>query len=257
LNAGRPPPVVPPERDRASPGRPIRTDRQAKEWDVNRRIGRGLAGLAVAGAVVGLLAGDAAAGPRSKESRQIRLFETIVDEMLVESPNWLVQGRDDTRGTYVEGHGAIFTFDASLVNGDWGWGRHDKWWDWWDDDEDRVIIIGRDRWDDDDDEAKDDDGDRRDRRDDWYDREMKRQERRYERGKSEIVEMIVDFGDVLTMLADTEYLEIEAFLERAEYFYEKDLDQLSMRVKMADVRAFADGKIDEKTLVQRIETKES
>lgn len=219
---------------------------------MNRRIGRGLAGLAVAGLLVGLLAGDAAAGPRSKESRQLRLFEHIVDEMLVESPNWLVQGRNDTRGVYVDGHGAIFTFDASLVSS--GWGGDRRWWSWWDDDDDdRVIIVGKERWDDEEDEE----GDRKSRRDDWYDREMKRQERRYERGKAEIVEMIVDFGDALTTLADTDYLEIEAFLERADYFYEKDLDQLSMRVKMADVRAFADGKIDEKTLVERIESKES
>jgi hypothetical protein len=229
--------------------------RQAKERDVNRRIGRGLTALAMAGLLVGLLTGDASAGPRSKESRQIRLFEHIVDEMLVDSPNWLVQGRSETRGVYVEGHGAIFTFDASLVNA--GWDSGHKWWNWWSDhDDDRVIIVGKGRWDDEDDD-EDDDSDRRSRRDDWYDREMKRQERRYERGKAEVVEMLVDFGDVLTTLPDGEYLEIEAFLERADYFYEKDLDQLSVRVKMADVRAFADGKIDEKTLVQRIETKES
>jgi hypothetical protein len=211
----------------------------------------------MAGLLVGLLTGDASAGPRSKESRQIRLFEHIVDEMLVDSPNWLVQGRDETRGVYVEGHGAIFTFDASLVNSGWDGGH--KWWNWWSDGgDDRVIIVGKGRWDDeDDDEDEDDDRDRRSRRDDWYDREMKRQERRYDRGKAEVVEMLVDFGDVLTTLPDGEYLEIEAFLERADYFYEKDLDQLSVRVKMADVRAFADGKIDEKTLVQRIETKES
>jgi len=210
----------------------------------------------VAGLLVGLLAGDAAAGPRSKEARQIRLFEHIVDEMLVDSPNWLVQGRHEARGVYVQGDGAIFTFDASLVGSGWGgWDGGHKWWNFWDDDDhDRVIIIGKDRWDDDD---EDDDGDRRSRRDDYYDREMKRQERRYERGKAEIVEMIVDFGDVLSVLADDEFLQIEAFLERADYFYEKDLDQLSMRVKMSDVRAYADGKIDEKALVEKIETKES
>lgn len=222
------------------------------------RIARGLLAVTLASAMLGVVAANAVAGPKSKTARQMRVFEHIVDEMLVDSPNWLVQGRDEARGMYVEGHGAIFTFDVSLVNAGWGDSGHGKsWWGWWQGHDDRVIILDDD--DDDDDDYGDDEdrASRRRARKEWQARDLKRQERRYTRGKSEVVEMIVDFGDVLTTLADDEWVEIEAFLEGASYFYEKDLEQLSVRAKMADVRAYADGDIDEKTLVERIQTKES
>jgi hypothetical protein len=184
--------------------------------------------------------------------RQISVFERAIDGMLVDSPNWLVQGRHETRGIYVEGHGVIFTFDASLVNARW----HDDdrwWWGWWKNrGDDRVVIIDRD-WDDEEDE----DADRRSMRDRWRDREMKRQERYYTRGKTEVVEMLVDFGDLLSSIPDDEWIEVEAFLERAEYFYDKDISRLSVRVRAKDAREYGDGKIDEKTLVERIQTKES
>jgi hypothetical protein len=48
-----------------------------------------------------------------------------------------------------------------------------------------------------------------------------------------------------------------AYLEDAELFYEKDLRTLAFTAKMSDVRAFADGSIDEETMVKRITVEES
>jgi hypothetical protein len=210
----------------------------------------------LAGAALLAMAGDATADPTSRKlERQLGLFERVLDDMLVDSPNWLVQSHRETRGVYVDGHGVIFTFDASLTGSGWSFGHGDKWWNWWrDDDDGRRVIVIDDDWEDEDEDER---ADRRSERSEWYERDMARQERRYTRGKSEVVETIVDFADLLTEVPDAEYLEIEAFLDDAPYFYDKDMRRLSVRVKMSDVRAFAAGSIDEKALVERILTKES
>ena len=203
-------------------------------------------GLLGALAMVGTLASEASASSDTRKIRkQIRVFEAMVDQMLVDSPNWLVQSSEEARGSYVEGHGVVITFDASLVGGSRWYGHKDHWWDWiWDDDE-RVVILK--------DEGEEAESDSRK----WRDRVMKKQERLYTRGKVEITDTILDFGDVLGFAKDDEWLEIEARLRRAEYFHEKDIDRLTMKVKMADVRAFADGKISEEDLIKKIQVEET
>ncbi|MGQ0723115.1 MAG: hypothetical protein ACT4PE_16310 [Candidatus Eiseniibacteriota bacterium] len=210
----------------------------------------------LAGIALLAMAGDASADPTSRKlERQLGLFERVLDDMLVDSPNWLVQSHSETRGVYVDGHGVIFTFDASLTGSSWDFGHGGKWWNWWrDDDDGRRVIVIDDDWEDEDDSDR---ADRRSERSEWYERDMARQERRYTRGKTEVVEALVDFADLLTEIPDAEHVEIEAFLEDSPYFYDKDLRRLSVRAKMSDIRAFAAGSIDEKTLVERIQTKES
>ncbi len=213
---------------------------------------RSIQRLMGAGILAVLLTASAGAADDRKLDRQIELFERIVDDMLVESPNWLVQGRHETRGRYRSGDGARFTFDADLVNR--GWGRSHRWWkDWswgWDhDDDDDVIIIDVDDLDDlDTDELRD----LKKSREKSRDRHLRREARLYERGKAEMVDVFLDYGDLLSQLPDGETLEIVAYLEDAEYFYENDLRTLSMSAKMSDVRAWADGKIDKKAMVERI-----
>jgi hypothetical protein len=201
-----------------------------KQWVSVCRTGAVLAVLAGPGAAV--VSEATAAPPSRKTDREIRLFERIVDDMLVESPNFLVRNSEPTRGMYISGRGAVFSFRTSLVDGNYG---RRNWWAFWEDDEG--------------------DDDRRDRR--YRDRILDRQEQRYDRGKEEIVEMLVDFGDMMTSVPDGEWLEVEARLRSAEYFYEKDLRRLTYKVKLGDVRAFADGRISESELESRIEMEES
>jgi hypothetical protein len=84
-----------------------------------------------------------------------------------------------------------------------------------------------------------------------------REEKLYRRGKEEIIETIVDFGEMLTVLDDSESIEIKARLRGAAFFKESDLRKLSVRVKMADVRAHARGTLDEDGLIDRIQIKEN
>ncbi len=194
-------------------------------------------------------AGPAAADPDRKMDRQIELFERVLDDVLVESPNWLVQSRKESRGRYRAGEGALFRVDASLVNsGHWG---SSKWWNGWWDDDDRIIVIDDDDWDEDDDKP------RSEKRKKWMDRVLKREERMYSRGKSEIVEAIADYGDLLSGVPAGESLVIEVDLERADLFEERDMSTLRFTAKMSDIRAFADGQIDEKAMVTRIQVDES
>lgn len=214
---------------------------------------QGALGAVVVGLVALSGASPAAAGPGDRKAdRQIEIFETVLDEMLVDSPNWLVQGHRNARGRYKSGQGVRFSFDAGLVNGEFdGHG-------WWGGFSKGRVHFGRDwdwdDWDRDDDETREE---RAERRKDWRDRELTRQERIYKRGKTEIIDLLMDFGDVLTTVPDNEWLEIAVDLDRAEYFWEKDLRDLNVRVKMSDIRAYADEKIDEKQFVQKIEMKES
>jgi hypothetical protein len=189
------------------------------------------AGVSAPGAIP-----EAQAGPDSRRvDRQIYVFERVVDDMLVESPNFLVRSGDPSRGTYVEGHGAVFNFRTSLVGDQSHSGWNMRWiWSSKDDDDE-------DRW----------DGDR------YSKRELERQARRYERGKREILEMLADFGDLLTGLEDDEWVEIDARLRGAEYFEEQDLGRLKVKARIRDLRAHAEGSLSEEDLYQRIEMDES
>lgn len=195
-----------------------------------------------------LFAGSALANDDRKLDRQIDIFERVLDDMLVESPNWLVQGRHDARGRYRAGTGARFSFDASLVSR--GWRGGGNWWKgFWHHDDDDVIVIDLDDFAD----MDDDDWDemRRSRRK-YSDRAMKKQERLYKRGKTEMIEVMADFGDLLTKVPDNETLELVAYLDDASYFYDKDIRELSMKVRMSDVRAYSDGDLSEKEFVAKI-----
>lgn len=213
-------------------------------------------GRATAGCVLALAlatGGTAFADPDSKIDRQVELFERILDDVFVESPNWLVQGQHESRGRYRAGQGARFSIDASLVghwDGDWwdGFGKH--WGD-------RVVIINDDDDDDDDNDSKSDRETRRSVKKHWMERQLKREERLYSRGKSELIDAVLEYGEVLSSLPDAEFLTIDVDLGNAEVFEEKDLQSLTLKVKMADVRAYSDGKLDEKAMVQRIVVEES
>jgi len=183
--------------------------------------------------LVAVTAQTAQAGPEDRRERQISVFERALDDMLVESPNWLVRNGEPTYGYYVDDHGAVFSFRASLVSRHNNWGE--SWWKFWGDDDD------------------DEDYDRNSRS---YDREVERQARRYESGKEEIIETILDFGEVLGSMSDTDVLEISVKLRSAPYFRENDLRKLEMKVKMSDLRAYYDGRMSEEAITSAVEVTE-
>jgi hypothetical protein len=205
-------------------------------------------------------------------ARDIRVMERALDEMLIDSPNFFVSGRGNTRGMYLEGHGALFTFQATLVNKDWDFDFESwKGLDFEVKDEGDKIVIYRDKGkgkhetpeppeppetpDPDEGEAPRARGDREpdaEVRRNMRHQMMQRDEKLYSRGKQEMVDFLLDFGDAIDGLRDDEWITLVAYLRDHEYFETHDISNFSVKAKMADLRAYADGKLDEKQMLSRL-----
>src|SRR5262245_40015716 len=82
-------------------------------------------GGVLAGALLGVVASPATAGPPSaekKRAREIGIMERTLDQVLVDSRHLLVSSHSVTEGIYVDGVGAVFTFTMDLVPRDWDLG---------------------------------------------------------------------------------------------------------------------------------------
>jgi hypothetical protein len=185
----------------------------------------------------------------------------IVDHMLVESPNFFVR-RDDVRGMYIQEFGVILSFGASLVQDDF-----DKEFKQWEKGggfrvehlpDGTTLIVPKDedddstRWgSDEDDDADPDDADVKG----WRDRRGRGQDRSYKRGKTEFVDLLLDYGDTMTTLENGQWLAIVGQLS-GEYFDRRGFSRLVLKAKIDDLRAHAGGKISEEEMVKRIVVEE-
>jgi hypothetical protein len=239
-------------------------------------------------AVVPLLAGVLAAGStsvasagekRTKVERQIGIMESIIDDMLVESPNFLVGGQHETRGFEMEDYGAVFMFDASLTGVWWDEDSDGSYFNFWpfggrknhvivmkDGDKKqkevlfnggRIVIRDGDVY------IEGDDGDLKklSEKDDWE--VMSRQEMReaqakkYERAKQELIDVLLDAGDVLKALPAGQTVKIVADFHDMDVPDEKEVNKLTVTAKVDDLRAYSDGKLSEDQARGRITVKES
>lgn len=173
-----------------------------------------------------------------KMSRQIGVLEKIFDQVLVDSPNFLVPGRNNTRGIYLEEFGALLTFEASLVDKDhldfdFEWPRDYRIEE--NEKGDKVIVIPK--------VGSDDEDERPQGR--------SSPARLYERGKVELRSALLDYADTLTGLGDGEWVALAAYLKDSDYFLDERISRLVIKVRMRDVRAYNAEKIDEKTVLAR------
>ena len=197
-----------------------------------------------------------------KMTRQIEFFETITSSMLVDSPNFLVYSGSPARGLYLDEYGLLVTFDASLVQN-----QEDlkDWWKNWSDGiriekQDGKWIVYTDEHDHDDD--RDEDGDREAERrarkealknyEKWQDEKEVIHHQLYEAGKNELILHLLDYGDTVRQLKDDQWVTLVAYLTRADYFEEQDLNQLVVKARMSDLRAYADGHITEEQAKSKI-----
>lgn len=199
------------------------------------------AGLLWLGALVGLLLvtshSDVLAQDRStsrKALKQISVMEQILDQVLIESPNFLVPGRGNARGIFLEEFGVLLTFEASLVQRDreWNWKNEFKFET--DENGERIIVIPDPDEDDEDDEDADKDSRRR-----------PTEERLYEGGKEEIQDMILDYGSTLSTLKDSHWIAVAAFLKDSDYFLDNRISRLVIRARMKDIRDYDAGNLSE------------
>jgi hypothetical protein len=191
-----------------------------------------------------------------KMSRQMDVMEQIFDQVLVDSPNFLVFGRKHTHGLYVKDFGMIFTFEASLVGKDgeidiknWGLDGFEVRTE----DGKTIIIMPDERGggsgssDESSDEAGTEDEGRS-----WADRRQSRQERTYGRGKTEMIDVLLDYGDTITSLDDSQWVAVVAQLIESDYFEANKISHLILKAKISDLRAYAADKINEKEMITRI-----
>jgi hypothetical protein len=193
-----------------------------------------------------------------KLDREMRVMERTIDEMLVESPNLLVSTGALSDGVYLEEFGAVFHFDASLVTRGWGG------LDWWgghpiriEDDGDRIVIFkGRpDLEDEDRDAPPKKDADKKGK-ESGREALFSRSEKLYQRGKSEIVDVLVDYGDLLASLRDDQWIAIVADFSGSEYLAEKKISQCVAKARVGDLRAHADGSISRDALLKKVVVEE-
>jgi hypothetical protein len=231
---------------------------------MSRRHGtaRNLARTCRTGAVVTLLcafAGNEAAAvapPSSRKmARQIEVMEGILDRVLLDSPNFLIRGTPVARGVFIPSFGVLFSFDASFTGEDW---EHLKNWSFpgfkiEEQGGKRVIIIDEDgekveeKIEGPEDDEVDDEtsGDPRDRR-------RERQEKTYARGKTEIVDVLLDYGETLSTLEPNQWVAVMAHITDEEFIDRARMSHLILKAKMSDLRAYSAGNLSEEEMVKRI-----
>jgi len=165
---------------------------------------------------------SAQASPDRKMQREIRRMEHDLDDMLVDSSNFLVPGYHNARGMYVPGTGMIFTFSSSLTasRGSAVFSVNKRHWMLWDDDDD-----------------EDDDSDKEHRT--IHSRGIKREERQYKRGTDEMMDLLLDDADSFSSLRAGEWVQVVAYFNDVDYLWDKDIQHLAVKAKVDDLRAYA------------------
>lgn len=206
--------------------------------------------LIVAAAVgLGLFSGKAfgVEPPPGKMEKQIDVLEKIIDQVLIDSPNFFVSGRGNTRGLYLKEFGVILTFDASLVDKDKSWNfDFEGKFDVKEVDGKRVIVI------EDPEDAEEAEDAAREAARGRQSKGSSNQERLYKRGKAELVDALLDYGDTLASLEKGKWVAVVAFLHDARYFDERDMSKLTLKARIDDLRLYASEKLTEEEMVKRI-----
>jgi hypothetical protein len=234
-----------------------------------------LAGVLTVGSTSVAAAGE----KRTKVERQISIMESIIDEMLVDSPNFLVGGQHETRGFEMEDYGAVFMFDASLTGVWWDEDSDGSYFNFWPfggrknhvvvlkdgDNKQKQVLFngGRIVIRDGDVYIEDDDGDMKklSEKDDWEvmsrDEMKEAQAKKYERAKQELVDILLDAGDVLKAIPAGQTVKVVADFHNMDVPDEKKVGKLTVSAKIDDLRAYSDGKLSEEQARGRITVKES
>jgi len=230
--------------------------------------------------------------PPEKAVRQIKVMEGIIDQVLTDSPNFEVFGHENVHGVYLNEFGAVFTFEASLTDQMSGFsalrnlkldlplrietGRNGK--------STVIEVPGGDESDSTADEVdtlsspppppgskiKPKDDLVKIRRDLAAARhklaearaEMGRPRAKedkeedpaelYRKGKAELVQTLLDYGDTITSLRDDQWIALAAFLKDSSYFLDNRISRLVLKARARDLRDYAAGRIPEPEMRRRI-----
>ncbi|MBM3287713.1 MAG: hypothetical protein FJY88_10255 [Candidatus Eisenbacteria bacterium] len=223
----------------------------------------GIAILGIAStALLGLICGpvwsqDSPAS--SKMLRQIGVMERIIDKVLIDSPNFLVHGSENTHGLYLDGYGAIFGFEASLTSDGFDLGAtlmglNDVFETKVDDEGNEYIVIKKSKKIDTPGKPRKDDkeGDREKR---LIEIEHDRQ-KRFEAGKEELVQVLLDYGETMTIIRDGEWFLIAGYMQKLTFSKEKEITRVIVKAKAQDLKSYSAGDISEAVMRSRVQIEE-
>jgi len=199
-------------------------------------------GVCLAGAVE-------AQGPDTRLERQIGVMERILDEVMVESPNFLVHSSEPTHGLYLDEYGVLFVITASFTNNyeDWknlSFGGYSI-----EQDEDGNVIIlkkknGKDSGNEDDDDVS------------WQEIQNKRQSEQYAAGKQELIDAILDYGETLSALQGSQWVSVALFLEDYEFMGKDGISRLVIKARLDDLRSFSAERLTREAMAKKLSIEE-
>ena len=191
----------------------------------------------------------ARSGPTpERDDRRIRVMERIIDEALVDSPNWLVHGDHPTRGVYLSDFGAVFEVDLSTTSENGS----------------NSIYVGPGKT-----VIIDEKGNRLLRsKSGWQrffsgddEKDLKKEtesaSKLYEKGKDELAQLFLDNAEVLSVLPAGQSVVLAVTLDDSDLRTEKNITRLLLRVSSDDLKAYAEGRISESDFRGRIRFEES
>ena len=83
-------------------------------------------------------------------------------------------------------------------------------------------------------------------------KKLNNQEALYDRGKKEVLEVLMEYGETLTGLGDDQWIAIVGFLKDSKYFTESKISRLVMKAKMRDLRAYSAGQLTEQAMIAKV-----
>jgi hypothetical protein len=227
--------------------------------------------------------GDARADANpTKLGRQVGVMERLLNEMLVDSPNFLVAGQNVAAGFEVDDVGVIFTFRTSLTGLGWQLHKTNTFLNFWpfSSEKQRTIVIHKEKKDGDGDGAVIDLGDgkivikegevfidqdgkvrklsEKDSSNAVSDKEYREDQlKKYAAAKEELVRFLLDYGETLGALPAGQSVRIVVRLGDIDLPAGHEVHSLTLRARIDDLKALGDGRIEESAARSRIEIRES
>ena len=183
--------------------------------------------------------------------RQIGVMEKILDKLLLDSPNFLIRGGDVAHGLYLPEFGTLFTFEASLNLTDKSFSKYllqnleNQVEIKTNDQGEQVIVI----------KPQDKESDKDDSKPDLESR-IDLGDRLYKKGKEELTQVLLDYGETMSELKNGQWIAIAAFLDRTSYFKEDAVSRLLLKIKIDDLRAYSANKLSEEDVRSRFVVQE-
>ncbi|MBU1701123.1 MAG: hypothetical protein KJ970_19905 [Candidatus Eisenbacteria bacterium] len=188
-----------------------------------------------------------------KLKRQTNVMTKVIDEALVDSPNLLVYSSNPTHDLYLEEFGVVFTFEASLVDKGSNWKDLSFLKNFKVQTDDGKIIISKDSEDEDAEELDEEEAEEVEK---WRDKDSQRDERLYTRGKEELIDVLIYYGDTMDRLPDDSWVAIAAFLKNSDYFVTNRISQLILKAKVRDLKAYGEDKLTDEEMIAKVVVEE-